>query len=175
MAGGSSSNDYINTHLPKGQSCMRVWWSCKYTSWVEILSMLSSISVLWVIHSKKFLWRYPGLWNVIIFYPWQLAMHGCGFRQFRYHLLSKMTFYSFKCNFSLVYRTQKFQKLSSLVQKIFRKVSSTLDYHYHSPYWVRNTKSNGVTLEAQLQLRVNFYLWNTFNEWFKDLQESCGL
>ena len=43
-----------------------------------------------------------------------------------------------------------------------------MDHHKHSICQVRNTKKDGVTLEAQLQLKVKFHLEDKLNEGIKD-------
>ena len=46
-------------------------------------------------------------------------------------------------------------------------------HHQHSICGVRNTNTNGVTPEAQRQLRVKFYLGEKLIEGIKDLLYSC--
>ena len=55
-------------------------------------------------------------------------------------------------------------KVSSHGPQDFRKVSSTLDPHWPSLCGDSNTKSNGVTAEAQLQLIIKLCLGNKLNE-----------
>ena len=45
-----------------------------------------------------------------------------------------------------------------------RKVFGTLVYHYPQLCGVRNAKSNGVMLEAQLQLRIKLCLGDKLTE-----------
>ena len=51
----------------------------------------------------------------------------------------------------------------------------TLDHHYPSLCEDRNTKSDGVTLESKLQLRVKFYLGDDLTEGIIDYLDSCGV
>ena len=69
-----------------------------------------------------------------------------------------MNTFSFKCHISLDSRVQKMLKVSSQFPEDITKESSTLDHHLPSLCGGRNTKSNWVTLEAQLQRRVKFSL-----------------
>ena len=63
----------------------------------------------------------------------------------------------------------KMLKLSSLFHWGFSQVSITLDLHSHSTSWSRNTKSDGVTPKAQVQLIVNFKLGTN---WLKGSETS---
>jgi hypothetical protein len=75
------------------------------------------------------------------------------FPQIRHHLLSEMTTLSLKCHNSLGSRAQKLLKVSPHVslgcQEGVKHFGSSLDH--------RNININGVTPEAQLQLRVKLY------------------
>ena len=64
-------------------------------------------------------------------------------------------------------------KVSQYVPQDLRKVHITLDHHQPSLCGKRNTKSGGVTLEAQLQLRVKFYLGDELTEVIIDQLDSC--
>ena len=70
----------------------------------------------------------------------------------------KITNLGIRCPILRGSRAQKIQKVSPKVPLDVRKVSSTFDHHYPSLCGGRNTKSNGVTPEAQLQLRVKLGL-----------------
>ena len=64
-------------------------------------------------------------------------------------------------------------KFSPHVPYDAKKVSSTLD-HYPSLCGGRNTKSNGVTMEAQLKLIVNLCLGDKLNDGIIDCLDSCN-
>ena len=59
------------------------------------------------------------------------------------------------------------------VPKDLRNVPITMDHHYPQLCGDRNTKSNGVTLEAPLHLRVKFQLGDKIAEKIIDQLESC--
>ena len=65
-------------------------------------------------------------------------------------------------------------QFSPHVSEDVRKVSRKLDHLWPSLCGVRNNKCNGVTLEAQLQLRVKLCLGDKLNEGIIDYLDSCG-
>ena len=70
----------------------------------------------------------------------------------------------FKSHISLTCKAQKMLKVLQFVPCDLRKVPVTLDHHLSSLCGDRNSKSNGVTLQAQRQLRVKFYLGDKLAE-----------
>ena len=66
-------------------------------------------------------------------------------------------------------------KVSPHVPQDVRKMSGTLNDHYPPLCGVWNTKSNGVTLDAELQLRVKLCLEDKLTEGIIDQLDSCGL
>ena len=75
-----------------------------------------------------------------------------------HHLISEINNLSFKCHYSLG------SKVSPQGPTDVRKVSRTFDNHYPSLCGGRNNRSNGIHLEAQLQLREKLCLGDDLNE-----------
>ena len=65
--------------------------------------------------------------------------------------------------------------MSLMYYKSLIKSLITLDHHQPSLSGDRNTKRNGVTLESQLQLRVNFQLGEKLTEGIIEQLDSCAL
>ena len=84
--------------------------------------------------------------------------------QFYHLLLSEITTLSFESDISLNSVAQKMLKTSQYVLLDLILNLITLDQHQPSICGDRNTKSNGVHLEAQLQLRVRFQLGDSMSK-----------